>query len=151
MGSNPTGEPMKLLPFAQSLFDQTTFRIVLDRTELSEIDKAKNRFEALTGILQVGDWRKHTMLSFYLECPDNLIQILTNSNLFTIEHERGMGIMSGTVEAFERFVAKYAQASASREERAVANVFYNILNNQFGMFKTYTYKQLGDGSFTVSK
>ena len=150
VGSNPTGEPMKLFPFCQSSFDLNAFKS-FDPTERADLDKAKNRFEALTGILGHGDWRKHMTLSFYFECPETYVHILTNANMFIIEHDRGIGILSGSIEAFESFVTKYAQASSTREQRAFANVFYNILNNLYGLFKTHTYKQLGDGSFTVSK
>lgn len=138
---------MQVFPFAMSYFDINAFKMVLDDDQRAAVDRAKNKFEALGH----GDWRKHVYISFYIDVPNDALEILTNANMFTIEHDRGIGLLSGSVFNFQSFVTTYSVTKATVQERSMANIFYAILRNCFDMFKEYRVKQLGDRTFTMER
>lgn len=140
---------MKIVPISISNFNINGLKHCFTPEELNAIDRGK--LEELCQVVGTGDWKQHTYVTFYIDCPEDAIQILTNANLFTMEHSRGSGVLSGPASAFERFVLRYSNSQASVQERALANVFYNMLKVQFQMFKEYKTKQLTDRTFTMEK
>jgi hypothetical protein len=134
---------MKILPIGKTTFDFKSIK--------NEVDLKESNIDELFVLLQLREWKNHSTMTFYIDLPDEAVDILTNSNLFVVEHRRGLGILTGTVSALESFVLKNATMSNSIKERFLANVFHHMLKVHFGMFKEHSIKQLADQTYTVTK
>jgi hypothetical protein len=141
---------MKFIACGQSAINLKLIYHRFDGEDRSKIanEGTKGLFEAL----ELAGWKKHSVVTFYLErVPPDAIEILTNANVFTLSHRNGDGVLTGTIDAFEKFVLENSEQSCSIQERTLANILHHTLKTQFGLFKDYTIKQLTDNTYTVVK